>query len=267
MDRKLLVYSISGLVAGSAATALVIMAASKTNLQATFFPNTISAAQAQTSSPQASPPGTAFPMMPGMRNRPDRHFIIMMIPHHEEAIAMADLALERSQRPEIRALAESIKKTQTQEIDQMRDWYRQWYGADVPQWTPGMGMWDWNRDGSQWNRNWSSSQQGDWNPGVGMRQNWGYHGQRVAQSGWQPGMGCMGMRTMLGNTVALQNASNFDRAFIEEMVPHHQMGVMMAQMVLVNNEHPEIQELAQTIIDTQTDEINQMRQWYQEWYQ
>ncbi|MDX2271044.1 MAG: DUF305 domain-containing protein [Cyanobacteriota bacterium] len=243
-----------------------MVSASNTSLKVIFSPDTISAAQAQTSSPQNSPPGTAFPMMPGMMNYPEQHFIVMMIPHHQGAIAMADLALERSQRPEVRALAESIKKTQTQEIEQMQSWYRQWYGADVPQWTSGMGMGGWNRDWSQWDQNWSL-QPSKRMPDVGMHHNWGQPRQRMAQSGWQTGMGCMGMRIMLGNTVALQNASDFDRAFIEEMVPHHQMGVMMAQMVLANSDRPEIQKLAQTMIDTQTAEINQMQQWYQQWYQ
>lgn len=265
MDRKLLTYSLTGLFAGSVATALGMVSASNTNLKAIFFPDTISTAQAQTYSPQPSSPSTAFPMMLGMMNNPEQHFIVMMIPHHEGAIAMADLALERSQRPEVRALAESIKNAQTQEIEQMQSWYRQWYGADVPQWTPGMGMRDWNGDWSQWDQNWSS-QQSNRMPGMGMHHNWGQRGQRMAQSGWQPGMGCS-MRTMLGNTTALQNASDFDRAFIEEMVPHHQMGVMMAQMVVANSDRPEIQELAQTMIDTQTAEINQMQQWYKQWYQ
>ena len=38
----------------------------------------------------------------------DHHFIVMMIPHHEGAIAMADLALTRAKRPEIKELAKSI---------------------------------------------------------------------------------------------------------------------------------------------------------------
>ncbi|WP_242036175.1 DUF305 domain-containing protein [Cyanobium sp. FACHB-13342] len=39
----------------------------------------------------------------------DQRFIVMMIPHHEGAIAMADLALNRAKRPEIRELAKRIK--------------------------------------------------------------------------------------------------------------------------------------------------------------
>ena len=43
----------------------------------------------------------------------DQQFIVMMIPHHDGAIAMADLALTRAKRPEIKALAKSIKASQT----------------------------------------------------------------------------------------------------------------------------------------------------------
>jgi len=43
--------------------------------------------------------------MPMGQRSADAHFIVMMIPHHEGAIAMADLAVKRSQRPEIHARA------------------------------------------------------------------------------------------------------------------------------------------------------------------
>lgn len=227
-----------------------MVAVSKINPQATLL---IPSVQAQTS----SPPKTVYPMMPRMMN--EQHFIVMMIPHHEGAISMADLALNRATHPEIKELAKAIKSTQSQEIKQMQSWYQEWYSADVPQWNPGMGMYGWNG-------NRSPSQQGNWTAGMGMHNRWG-NGQSTAQSGWQSGMGCLGMRTMLGNTTALQNAPDFDRAFIEEMIPHHQMGVMMAQMVLASSNRPEIKKLAKTIIDTQTAEINEMQQWYQQWYQ
>ncbi len=54
-----------------------------------------------------------------MIGQPDQHFMVIMIPHHEGANTMADLALERSQLSEIRTLAQFIKDTQALDIEQM----------------------------------------------------------------------------------------------------------------------------------------------------
>lgn len=57
----------------------------------------------------------------------DLRFIDGMIMHHEGAIVMAEAALEHSQRPEIRQLAEEIIAAQETEIQQMQDWRQAWY--------------------------------------------------------------------------------------------------------------------------------------------
>lgn len=62
----------------------------------------------------------------------DAMFIEQMIPHHDDAIEMADLALTRAEHPEISQLAADIKRTQTAENAQMRAWYREWFGTPVP---------------------------------------------------------------------------------------------------------------------------------------
>lgn len=61
----------------------------------------------------------------------DLRFIDGMIPHHEGAVVMAEAALENSQRPEIRQLAENIIAAQQVEIAQMQDWRAAWY-PDAP---------------------------------------------------------------------------------------------------------------------------------------
>ncbi len=57
----------------------------------------------------------------------DLRFIDAMIPHHEGALVMAEEALEKSDRPEMQALAQDILTTQQQEIDQMIEWRQTWY--------------------------------------------------------------------------------------------------------------------------------------------
>ena len=76
---------------------------------------------------------------PGMMGSIDQYFIEQMIPHHDGAIAMAELALEKSERPEIISLAEGIIEAQNRENDQMRSWYQDWFGGEVPEGT--WGMW------------------------------------------------------------------------------------------------------------------------------
>ncbi|QOV23703.1 DUF305 domain-containing protein [Anabaenopsis elenkinii] len=57
----------------------------------------------------------------------DLRFIDAMILHHQGAIDMAQEAQEKSQRPEIKQLAEEIITAQKQEISQMQQWRTAWY--------------------------------------------------------------------------------------------------------------------------------------------
>jgi uncharacterized protein (DUF305 family) len=57
----------------------------------------------------------------------DRAFIDAMIPHHQSAIEMSQVALENSKNPRIKELAENIISAQKQEIEQMTRWRQQWY--------------------------------------------------------------------------------------------------------------------------------------------
>ena len=79
-------------------------------------------------------------------------------------------------------------------------------------------------------------------------------------------MGRGGGMGMMGTDVEwLKNAPDFDRAFIEQMVPHHRMGVMMASMAQGNSQHPQLRALQQAMVQAQNREIEQMTQWYSSW--
>jgi uncharacterized protein (DUF305 family) len=57
----------------------------------------------------------------------DEAFIDAMIPHHQSAIEMAEVANEKSKNPRIKELAQNITSAQKREIEQMKGWRREWY--------------------------------------------------------------------------------------------------------------------------------------------
>ncbi|BAY54975.1 hypothetical protein NIES2135_17950 [Leptolyngbya boryana NIES-2135] len=217
--RKILLYSFAGLLTSSTVIGLL----------------NISRIESLSAAPTSQTPANRShsPQRPIM-GQVDRHFIERMIPHHEEAVEMAQLASSRAKHSEIKRLAASIIQDQTREINQMRTWYKAWYGTNVPAVSSGMGRMG-NRSGMM-----------------------GNHSDRM-------GMHQSGM-SMEMDLQALKNAPDFDREFIRQMVPHHQMAVHMAQMLLNRTNRPDMRNLAQSIIKSQMAEITQMQQWNQAWY-
>lgn len=60
-------------------------------------------------------------------SRGDVMFAQMMIPHHEQAIEMSDVILDKEGvSPEVTKLAEEIKAAQGPEIEQMEEWLDAW---------------------------------------------------------------------------------------------------------------------------------------------
>ncbi|MFE0155847.1 DUF305 domain-containing protein [Nonomuraea sp. NPDC059007] len=87
-----------------------------------------SSAPATTATASASP-SASF-------NDADVMFAQMMIPHHEQAVEMAELATTRAADPEIKELASEIKAAQDPEIQTMKGWLTAW-GKPMP--SGGMG--------------------------------------------------------------------------------------------------------------------------------
>lgn len=65
------------------------------------------------------------------RNQADIDFAQGMIPHHQQAIEMADLALMNAESPQIKDLAQRIKDAQAPEIETMQGWLQEW-GEEMP---------------------------------------------------------------------------------------------------------------------------------------
>ena len=97
-------------------------------------------------------------------------------------------------------------------------------------------------------------QMGQW------RQNW----YGAATSGALPGMmngSMMGASMMNREQMRQMMGANadFDRMFLQMMIPHHEAAITMAQQALAQADHPEIKTLAQGIITTQRAEIGEMQ--------
>lgn len=62
-----------------------------------------------------------------------------------------------------------------------------------------------------------------------------------------------------------KTGDDFDKAFIEMMIEHHQGAIDMARLAESNAKHDEIKTLGKAIISAQTNEISQMQQWQMDW--
>lgn len=73
--------------------------------------------------------------------------------------------------------------------------------------------------------------------------------------------------TMDDMTAVLKDkqGDEFDKAFIEMMIEHHQGAIDMANLIPTRAKHDEIKKLGQDIITAQTKEINEMKEWAKSW--
>ena len=71
------------------------------------------------------------------------------------------------------------------------------------------------------------------------------------------------MRNISGLT-----GDDVDRTFLEDMIPHHMMAVMMSQQLITRGlaGHREVNPFAATIRDTQQAEIRMMSLWLRQWF-
>lgn len=161
----------------------------------------------------------------------DRAFVAQMIPHHEMAVEMARTGQQMAQHEEIRSTADAIVSTQEQEIAQLRSIASK-LGVE-PAAMP---------TGSHAAHDDSMTADAE-TLGLSMEQ--------------------MGMSMDMD---ALKDARPFDRAFIDDMIPHHQGAVRMARAELERGQHPELKRIAQAIVSAQAKEILQMNAWRSKWY-
>ena len=154
-------------------------------------------------------------------NQTDVMFAQMMIPHHEQAIAMSEILIDtEGVSDDSIELAEQIAETQQPEIDQLEGLLESW-GIDPM-----------SDDGMQ---------------GMG-----GTDGDRMS--------GMAGMLSA-EEIAALDAATGAEaeRLFLDGMIEHHEGAIGMAEPVLIEGQNPELIELAGEIVSTQLAEIETMQ--------
>jgi uncharacterized protein (DUF305 family) len=154
-------------------------------------------------------------------NEADIRFAQQMIPHHAQAVRMAELAPPRASSAGVRRLAAAIQAAQQPEIDQMTAMLSRW-GA--PTAAAGTAM-------------------------PGMDHDMGH------DSGAMPGMMSDADMGQLGQA----KGADFDKRFLTLMIAHHEGAVAMSAVEPRDGRDAEAKALAQKITDAQRAEIAQMR--------
>lgn len=195
-----------------------------------------SSATPQASGPPGQPDGvtTLQPGMPGEpartgaaevpeveANHADIAFMQMMLPHHAQAIAMAELAERHAVDPKVRRLAGRIKAAQGPEITFMAAWLER-QGVEVPT---------------------AADDPADFDHAM--------HGH-AAMTG-------MLTDAEMGR-LARARGEEFDRLFLRGMIGHHAGAVEMAATVAEEGVDLTVAEVAAEVSVTQSTEIALMRE-------
>ncbi|MEK7644804.1 MAG: DUF305 domain-containing protein [Patescibacteria group bacterium] len=63
-----------------------------------------------------------------------------------------------------------------------------------------------------------------------------------------------------------KTGGDLEKAFLEEMIVHHEGAVVMAQTLLAGTKRPELVKLGNDIVTAQTGEIAMMKEWLKTWF-
>lgn len=160
-------------------------------------------------------------------NDADVAFASDMIQHHAQALSMVDLTTDRILEPEVQRLAADIREAQGPEIETMSDWLQEW-GEEVPETM---------RDHS--NAGHGSEGTGDSMEGMDSD---------------MPGM------MSAEEFDRLENAPDdqFQTMWLEMMIEHHEGAVEMAKAEQEDGQFKPAVDLAEDVVETQTEEIETM---------
>jgi uncharacterized protein (DUF305 family) len=173
--------------------------------------------------------GASPALAAGKANATDRAFVRQMVPHHQMATEMADMAKMDGEHAKVRRLARKIVKAQSAEIRTLRRIARD-LGVE-PAEMPMNGEMD-----EQTMRDLET---------LGVTEE-------------ESGMG-MDMHDLHG-------AKPFDRMFIDMMIRHHQGAIRMARAERSKGTDRRLRRIARNVVRDQAKEIRTMNRWREDWY-
>ncbi len=89
-------------------------------------------------------------------------------------------------------------------------------------------------------------------------------GSMMSGGAMSGGMGSMmNDRGMMGS---FDEDKPFDLQFIDQMTMHHQGAIMSSKHMISDSERPELRKLAENIEESQSEQIDQMQEWRDEWH-
>ena len=206
-----------------AATTALLLAACSGDQEAGPAAGSPAPAPASVSVPAPVEPPAPSATVDEAHNDADVAFAQAMIVHHRQAIEMARTAVPKASDPAVKELAAFVLNAQEGEVERMSGWLTAW-GEPVP-------------TGTQLPTSGTSSE---------------------GHAGHEGGMpGAMSEQEM----AQLESATGaeFDRAFLQAMIPHHQGAVEIAREALAEGRNPQAKELAERIVTEQTSEIADMQ--------
>ncbi|MBS1895424.1 MAG: DUF305 domain-containing protein [Actinobacteria bacterium] len=174
----------------------------------------------------------------------DQAFVAEMIPHHELAVEMAEVAQDQGEHPEVTELADDIVESQDAEIEEMKPIAEE-LGADEGEEMEGQAM-----EGMEGMSESGSMEEGS----SSMSQDARVLGLAMDEMG------------MSMSAISLNGYRPFDRAFIDMMTPHHEGAIAMAEAELAKGEDSRLKHLAKRIIAAQQREVREMNEWREQWY-
>ena len=109
--------------------------------------------------------------------------------------------------------------------------------------------------------------------GMGFVVGWNTHATDETSAGTSTSGDNMGSMMNGGDMMGSHMVSSldeegkpFDLQFIDHMTPHHEGALMSSEHMISNSKRPEMRHLYENIQKSQSEQIEQMQEWREEWY-